>query len=197
MNKLLGIVGSNSQSSKTKTAIETTLQAADDTFDDVKTDIIHLAAYDIEPADGRKLEEYTGDTAQVLEHIIGSDAFIIGTPVYRGSYSGLLKNLLDIVPRGKWQSHHAPFKDRPIGLIATGATDHHYLSVAQELGPIISFFGAYQVGGGVYVNADQFDKNKITDEAIVQRLQTLGRSTAELSQFIDESQYLSNLGPQF
>lgn len=197
MSNLLGIVGSNSSSSKTKIAIQTALQAAAETYNEVETEVLHLAEYDVEAADGRKLAEYSGDTAQALERIISSDAFIIGTPVYRGSYSGLLKNLFDIVPRGKWQSNHAPFENRPIGLIATGATDHHYLSVAQELGPITSFFGAYQVGGGVYVNADQFGEQKIIDETVTRRLKTLGKSTAELSRFIDESQYLSTLGPQF
>jgi len=196
MSTLLGIIGSPTSPSKTRTAVEVALQAAADEYD-IETDILHLAEYDLDIADGRKVGEFSGDTARAQDLVINSDAFLVGTPVYRGSYSGDLKNLFDLIPRGKWQSPEAPLEDRPVGLIATGATDHHFLSIAQELGPIFSFFGSYPVGGGVYVNSSQFEDNQIIDEKIIQRLETLGKATAELSQFIDKSSYLSKLGPQF
>lgn len=196
MSTLLGIVGSLSNPSKTRTAVETALQAAAEEFG-VETEILHLAEFDLDIADGRKLDEYSGDTARALDLIIDSEAFLIGTPVYRGSYSGILKNLLDLIPRGKWQSDEAPLANRPVGLIATGATDHHFLSVSQELGPIASFFGAHQVGSGVYLNGSQFEDVRIIDEAVIHRLETLGKATIELSRAISNSSYLSALGPQF
>ncbi len=196
MNNLLGIVGSKSNPSNTRTAVEVALDAAADEFD-IKTEILHFADYNIQPADGRKLDEYTGDTAKAIDLIINSEAFIIGTPVYRGSYSGLLKNLLDIIPRGIWQSPEAPLENRAVGLIATGATDHHFLSISHELGPIASFFGSYPVGSGVYVNSSQFEDHQIVGDEVEQRLQTLGKATYELSRAISESKYLSSLGPQF
>lgn len=196
MSDLLGIVGSPSNPSKTRTAVEVALQAAAEEFD-VDTDLIHLAEYDIATADGRKLDEYTGDTARALELIINSDAFIIGTPVYRGGYSGQLKNLLDIIPRGMWQSDEAPLEDRPVGLVATGATAHHYLSVAQELAPLLSFFGSYAVGGGVYAESSQFEDYELVDEEVTRRLENLGKAAIELSRAVDEGSFLNQLGPQF
>ncbi|WP_321163800.1 NADPH-dependent FMN reductase [Halorubrum distributum] len=41
---------------------------------------------------------------------------VVATPVYRGSYSEALKNLLDMVPRGEWQGDVAPFEDAAVGL---------------------------------------------------------------------------------
>jgi FMN reductase len=196
MSDLLGIVGSVSTPSKTRAAIEISLQAAEKAFG-INTEILHLAEYDLDTADGRKLDEYAGDTADALDLIINSSAFLIGTPVYRGSYSGVLKNLFDLIPRGKWQSDEAPLEDRPVGFIATGATDHHYLSIAHELEPIASFFGSHQVGSGVYINSSQFEDHQVIDEDIIDRLETLGKATVELSQAIDNSQNLSQLGPQF
>lgn len=196
MSNILGIVGSKSNPSNTRSAVEVALQAAAAEFD-VNTEILHFADYNIEIADGRKLDEYTGDTAEAVDLIIKSDAFIIGTPVYRGSYSGLLKNLFDLIPRGKWQSPEAPFENRPVALIATGATDHHFLSISHELGPITSFFGSYPVGSGVYVNHQQVDDHQIVDDDVLKRLQTLGKATVELSRAIDSSSFLSQLGPQF
>lgn len=195
MSKLLGIVGSVSSPSKTQTAIEIAIQAAKNEYG-IETEIVSLADYKIDTADSRKLVEYTGDTAILLQKIIESDAFIIGTPAYRGSYSGVLKNLFDIIPRGKWQSDKAPLENRPIGFIATGATDHHYLLINQELGPIASFFGAYLVGGA-YVNSSQYEGNQITDSKIITRLETLGKSVVELNNFLDNSKFLNQLGPQF
>lgn len=196
MSKLLGIVGSPTAPSKTRAAVEVALEAAADEYD-IETELLHLAEYDLDTADGRKVGEFTGDTARAQELVISSDAFLIGTPIYRGSYSGALKNLFDLIPRGKWQSPEAPLEDRPVGLIATGATDHHFLSIAQELGPITSFFGSYQVGSGVYVNSSQFEGHEIVDKEIIQRLETLGKATVELAQLIDNSSHLSGLGPQF
>ncbi len=195
MSDLLGIVGSPNKPSKTRTAVEIALQAAADEFG-IKTEILHLSEFEMEIADGRKLSEYSGDTKRAFEHIINSNAYLIGTPVYRGSYSGALKNLFDLIPRGKWQSDEAPFENRSVGFIATGATDHHYLLINQELGPIASFFGSYQVGG-VYVNVSHFNDYKIIDEDVVTRLEKLGKSTMELSSSIDKTTFLSDLGPQF
>ena len=195
MTKLLGIVGSVSDPSKTRSAIQIALDAAKAEYD-IETELISLADYKIDTADSRKLVEYTGDTATVLQKIIESDAFIFGTPAYRGSYSGTLKNLFDMIPRGKWQSDQAPLENRPIGFVATGATDHHYLLINQELSPVASFFGAYNVGG-VYVNSSQYKGYELLDEKIINRLRILGKSVVELATFIDKSRFLSKLGPQF
>src|SRR5690554_2261496 len=123
MTKLLGIIGSVSKPSKTQTTVEIAVQAAANEFG-IDTEVVSFADYKIDIADGRKLTEYTGDTARLLDKIIESDAFIFGTPAYRGTYSGVLKNLFDMIPRGQWQSDKAPLQNRPIGFIGTGATDH-------------------------------------------------------------------------
>ena len=197
MSKLLGIVGSRSSPSKTRSAVEVALRAAARTYG-VETDVLHLADYDIVPADGRGLSEYTGDTAEALRMVTESTAYVIGTPVYRAAYSGALKNLLDMVPRGMWQADVAPLSGSAVGLVATGATPHHYLSVEKELGPVMGFFGAHLVGSGVYAWGEHFgDDYAVTDDAIRERLETLGQATVELSQALAGSDYLSLLGPQF
>lgn len=194
--QLLGIVGSVSEGSRTRAAVETALEAAADA-DDVTTEILHLAEYDLDTADGRQLDDYTGDTADALELIVESDAYVVGSPVYRASYSGALKNLFDMVPRGMWQADVAPFEDSAVGLVATGATPHHYLAIDEQLRPVMAFFGAHTVGGGVYAHDDQFEDSRVVDDDVAARLERLGRATVELSQSIDRSEHLSELGPQF
>ncbi|HYW33792.1 MAG TPA: NAD(P)H-dependent oxidoreductase, partial [Balneolaceae bacterium] len=175
---------------------EVALRAASKTYG-VDTEILHLAEYDLQTADGRKLDAYTGDTARALERIINSKSYIIGTPVYRGSYSGVLKNLFDMIPRGMWQAEVAPLADKAVGLVVTGATAHHFLSVSQELGPVLSFFGSYPVGSGVYGESADFEDYEVVNTEVQTRLQNLGKATIELSRAIDESDYLRDFGPQF
>jgi FMN reductase len=199
MSDLLGIVGSVSSTSKTRTAVEVALDAA--AAVGVETETIHLGEYNLDTADGRMLDEYDGDTAAVLDAITESNSYLIGTPVYRASYSGVLKNVLDMVPRGQWQADVAPFEDSAVGLVATGATPHHYLTVDTELRPVMAFFGA-QVSGGAYLHEDHFEDEaedegyRVTDAEVRKRLETLGVATVELAQATEESEALGSLGPQ-
>jgi FMN reductase len=195
MADVLGIVGSVSHSSNTRTAVEVCLDAAESEFG-VSTDLLHLADYDVGTADGRPLAEYSGETAEALELIVESDAYVVGTPVYRATYSGALKNLFDMVPRGRWMADVAPLEDSAVGLVATGATDHHYLSVDTALRPLMGFFGAH-VSGTAYLSDDHLgDGPTVEDDAVRTRLQALGASTVELAEALEESEYLGALGPQ-
>lgn len=199
MTDLLGIVGSvTTPPSKTRVAVERALDAAAREYD-VSTETLHLAEYDVETADGRRLEEYTGDTKAALDAVVESDAYLLGTPVYRATYSGALKNLLDMVPRGTWQADVAPFENSAIGLVATAANEYHYLSVDNGLRPLMGFFGSYP-SGSVYLHADDFaesDEGPVVGDAdVADRLETLGKATVDLSRAIEASDHLSTLGPQ-
>ena len=197
MSDILGIVGSRSSPSKTRAAIGVALDAAEEERG-IDTRVLHLAEYDLAPADGRSLSAYTGDTAAVLDRIVGSAAYIIGTPVYRASYSGVLKNLLDMIPRGMWQADVAPLANSAVGLVGTGATPHHYLMVEKELAPVLSFFGAHTVGSGVYAHDDHYgDDHTLVDDTVRERLRTLGAATVDLHRTVAASDALSALGPQF
>lgn len=192
---LLGISGSQSTNSRTRAAVETVLDSVADE-DGVETDLLHLGDYDLATADGRQLENYEGDTAEALEKIVDADAYLVGTPVYRASYSGALKNLFDMVPRGQWQADVAPLEGAAVGLIATGASAHHYLSVDEELRPLLAFFGAHTVGSSVYAHDEAFADGNLVDDELQERLATLGRATVELSEAIDDGSALAALGPQ-
>jgi len=196
MTDVLGIVGSISSPSKTRTAVESVLEG--DNQQDANVDLLHLGEYDIDTADERVLSDYDGDTATVLEAIVRSDAFVIGTPVYRGSYSGLLKNVFDMIPRGQWQADVAPLEGSAVALVATGATSHHYLIIDTALRPLMAFFGSYVVGGS-YLHDGHFRGTDqgytIIENQIQNRLEAVGSATTDLATAIEESESLSELGP--
>ena len=110
---LLGISGSLTRGGSTRTAIDCALRAAQQRYPEVTTAVLDLRDVALAFCDGRPLHEYTDDTPRAVAMIQAADAYIIGTPIYRGAYTGSLKNLLDHVPVEALMGKVA-------GLIATG-----------------------------------------------------------------------------
>ena len=77
------------------------------------------------------------------------------TPIFRATFTGALKNLLDLVPV-------EGLMGKLCGLLAMGASDHHYLAVDTQLRPVLAWFGAHPVPGGVYLQSRQFQEGKLT-----------------------------------
>ena len=136
-------------------------------------DMLHLGEHRISFADGRPLADYEDDTEAVVNRVVTADMCLIATPVFRASFTGALKNLLDHVPveglRGK-----------ACGLIVMGATDHHYLSVDTQLRPVLAWFGAHVVPGMVYLQSRHFQDGQLNDAQAVADLQSLARSVVAL-----------------
>ena len=80
----------------------------------------------VEICDGRALDAYGAATREAVARIAGAHAVLIGAPVYRASFPGVLKNLLDIVPVEALQN-------KPVGIVAMGGSPHHYLAVDSQL----------------------------------------------------------------
>ncbi len=179
MATLLGISGSLTAGGSTRKLVDATLQAAKTKVPDVTTDVIDLREVKISFCDGRPPEEYPDDTASVLERIQAADAYIIGTPIYRGSYTGALKNLLDHVPV-------EAFMGKVAGLVGNAYTDHHYLSIDQELKPVLAWLNMHIVPGSVYVRADQMKGGAITDELVQDHLRQLGEAVIGLCQSLKD-----------
>jgi FMN reductase len=85
----------------------------------------------------------------ILDAIARADAVLLATPVYRGTYTGALKNLLDLLGveavRGK-----------AVALAAMGATDHHHLGADWHLRDVLAWFGALVVPTSVYLTSADF-----------------------------------------
>ena len=99
--------------------------------------------------------------------------YLISTPVFRASFTGALKNLLDHVPVEGLQG-------KACGLIGMGATDHHYLSIDAQLRPVLAWFGALVAPGMVYLQSRHFQDGQLADPQAVADLQSLARSVMAL-----------------
>lgn len=85
-----------------------------------------------------------------MDAIAQARAVVLATPVYRGSLPGALKNLLDQLPVEALEA-------KPVGIVAMGASDHHYLGADRHLRDLLTFFGALVAPVGVYLTSRSFD----------------------------------------
>ncbi len=132
--KLLAVNGSVTRHSRTGTLLRTVLDGAAKAHPEIETELLELAEYRLDFCDGRDPWAYAGDTAEVIRKVVEADALIVGTPVYRASFTGALKNLLDLIPNDA-------LAGKAVGLVATGGSDHHLLALEYALRPVISSFG--------------------------------------------------------
>ena len=138
-----------------------------------RVETLHLGDHRISFADGRPLSDYDDDTEAVVSRVVAADMCLIATPVFRASYTGALKNLLDHVPV-------AGLQGKACGLIVMGATDHHYLSVETQLRPVLAWFGAHVVPGIVYLQSRHFQDGQLNDAQAIADLHSLARSVVAL-----------------
>jgi len=175
--RLLAICGSVAPSRRTRTLLELALAAARSAGADVETALLDLHDTSLELCDGRPLEAYSPVTQAAVQQVIAADAFLIGTPIYRAAYTGALKNLFDLTPREQLVGKVA-------GLLATGASEHHFLALEHELRPLLSFFRCHTVPGVVYAAPRHFNADGSPGEALAAAVRLLAEDTVALCRAI-------------
>ena len=171
--KLLGISSSLTPNSRTHEVVRLVLDRAAAFDPAVETELLDLRAYDIAFCDGRDPADYTGDTRTVIDLVAAADAYIVGTPSYRGSYTGALKNLFDLVP------NDAPH-GKVAGIVLTAGSDHHFLAIEHQLRPLLSFFQMQTVPGAVYAQNAHFAEGRLADETVLANCRRLAEDVVRL-----------------
>jgi FMN reductase len=87
---------------------------------------------------------------------------VIGTPVYRASYTGALKHLFDLV-------HHEAFLGKPVILTATGGSHLHGLVTEHQLRPLFGFLNALTLPTKVYAVETDFLDYRVSSQKILDR----------------------------
>ena len=99
-----------------------------------------------------------------LAAVEAADALIVGTPVYRASFTGLFKHFFDFVEQ-------TALVDVPVLLAASGGSDRHALVLEHQLRPLFSFFQAQTWPMGVYPTDRDFTRQyTIHSEALRDRI---------------------------
>lgn len=98
-----------------------------------------------------------------LLSIESADALIVGTPVYRASFTGLFKHLFDFVDQFS-------LVDVPVLLAASGGSDRHALVLEHQLRPLFSFFQAQTLPIGVYATDLDFTNYQVSSPVLRDRI---------------------------
>jgi len=152
--------------SKTLLVINKVMEEIKKKLPEAEVEILDMKQYNVQFCDGRPSSDYTGDTKKVIDLISSADSYIFGSPIFQGSFTGVLKNLIDLVPP-------AIFKNKVMGFVATGSNINHYLVVENQLKPIAAYLNAYVTPSFVYAYNKQFnDQNEIVDSELINQIDT-------------------------
>lgn len=172
--KVVGLSGSK-VGSKTRTAMNYTMESVKKNYSDAQTELIDLADYDVQFSDGRNFLEYEGDTKYVAQTLMEADAIIIGTPIFQASIPGTLKNVFDLLPE-------RAFEDKVVSIIVTAGSNKHYLIAEQQLKPILAYMKAQIAQTYVFIVEQDFYRKEITNDDVLIRIDRLVEDTMTLTE---------------
>lgn len=104
------------------------------------------------------------EAEDALVAIESADLLVVGSPVYRASFTGLFKHLFDFV------GQHA-LVDTPVLLAATGGSHRHALTIEHQLRPLFAFFQALTLPVGVYAASDEFEGGRVRCPEVLDRIE--------------------------
>jgi FMN reductase len=84
------------------------------------------------------------EIAAAVSAVEVADGVVIGTPIYKAAYSGLLKTFLDLLPQ-------FAFEKKVLLPLATGGSLAHVLALDYGLRPVLTSLGAQHVVGSYFV----------------------------------------------
>ena len=174
--RVIGINGSLREGSHTRKAIALALDGAKELGAEVR--LIDLREYDLVFCDGSKREgERAPDVLRLREEVARAAGIILGTPEYHGSYSGVLKNALDLMGFDE-------FGGKIVGLIGTSGGAMGAANALNNLRLVGRSLHAWVVPHQVSAPQawKQFDEaGRISDELLAERLREVGRQVARFA----------------
>lgn len=168
--RIVGFAGSLSSPSKTRALVDlvtaraaAALGASAATYD----------LTDLQPSLGAAvtLEDLDGLPRAIVASILSADALVVGSPVYKGSYTGLFKHLFDLIDP-------VALAGKPVLLTATGGGDKHALVIEHQLRPLFGFFEAATLPTGVYASGADFTEGLPASLPLLARIE---RAVGQLS----------------
>jgi FMN reductase len=160
MSDIIIISGSPSDTSKTKKVLEYLGEIVERegfsikhiSVRDVSKDVLFEGKYD------------SPEIHNIATLIQDAKGVIIGSPVYKGAYSGVLKALIDLLPQDV-------LEHKPVLPIMTGGSAVHLLALEYALKPVLASLKAHNLKGLYFVDS-QIDKQgeiPIIDEDTLKR----------------------------
>gem|GEM_PF-731699 len=132
---------------------------------------LNLKTLDLPFCDGRKLAEYPPQVRQIYHQLEAADAYVLAYPIYNYSFSGVLKNFLDLFS-------HA-MDSKAVGLISNGYSTRAWNQGSGELMKSLALHNQIQTLMPCVSTAQRdFTHGKLTNAAVLDDLRQLAERVA-------------------
>ena len=173
---VVGISGSLRSGSYTRRAVELALAGAEEMG--ATTRLIDLRHYDLVFCDGSKTEgERAPDVLRLQEEVQGAQGVILGTPEYHGSFSGVLKNAMDLMS-------FEEFEGKIVGLVGVSGGSLGAVNALNDMRRVARWVHAWVIPYQASVPEawKHFDdEGRLDDEKLAERLKEVGRQVARFA----------------
>jgi FMN reductase len=159
MKKAVIINGGNTRNSRL-TAIQ---QRVEGFFDNAVIAFETIYVHELPPEDLIAANFNSENIKRVNQQVENAEIVVILTPIYKASYTGILKTYLDLLPQ-------KALKGKKIVPLAVGGSAYHLLAIEYALKPVLSVLGATEILNTVYIIDKQIERSetdgfKIEEEA--------------------------------
>ena len=178
---VVGFSGNLHRPSKTRTLVETVIEriAARRTDDAVRSIVFDVI--DVMPELGQALggPDLPPKLQKAIDRLASADAIVVGSPVYKGSYTGLFKHFFDLIEPQR-------LTGLPVILTASGGGDRHALVVEHQLRPLFGFFSSHTIATSIYASEPDFGDGHIRSEPLRQRIEA---AVSDLAIWLDHGNH--------
>lgn len=109
--------------------------------------IQHISVRDVPPADLVYCDFGSPVIQDITQSIQKADGVIVGSPVYKAAYAGVLKSLIDLMPQDVLEG-------KPVLPLMTGGTKSHLLALEYTLKPLLATLKGHTLKGIYLVDSE-------------------------------------------
>jgi FMN reductase len=120
-------------------------------------------------------EELAPETARLFSAVEDADLLVVGSPIFKASYTGLFKHFFDLISP-------TALTGTPVVLTATGGSDRHALALEHQFRPLFGFFDAPTLPTTIYAVESDFSEGALVSGAVHERI---GRAVTEAVRALD------------
>ena len=160
---IVALAGSPSANSRSTALLRHVLSRFDDRV--ARTEIV---LRDLPPAALVRADFDDPAIRRAREQVAAARLVVIATPIYKASFSGLLKTFLDLLPQDA-------LRGKTVLALGTGGSHAHLLALDYALKPVLAALGARHILDAVYAADAQFTPHAlhghVAHDDVVQRVE--------------------------
>jgi len=163
MPRIVLIQGSLSPQSKTALVVEETQKAL--ATMPVECETLDLRSLHLEFCDGRSLKDYNADMQKAYRVLDAADGFIFGMPVYCWSFSGVLKNFIDITA--------GAMENKAAGILCNAGGPRSFMASSDLIKVLFYESSVIAVHPIVYTSYDDFEDGRLVGEKALAKIHVM------------------------